>query len=65
MKLIIKNKFFSLGQGSSVKDEQGNDAFIIKGKVFSITNLGTVRQTDMFVTTKNFKLLDIPKTKIM
>jgi hypothetical protein len=34
-------------------------------KVFSITNLGTVRQTDMFVTTKNFKLLDIPKTKIM
>lgn len=34
-------------------------------KVFSITNLGTIRQTDMFVTTKNFKLLDIPKTKIM
>jgi hypothetical protein len=34
-------------------------------KVFSITNLGTVRQTDMFVTTKNFKLLDIPKTKII
>ena len=34
-------------------------------KVFSITNLGTIRQTDMFVTNKNFKLLDIPRTRIV
>ena len=34
-------------------------------KVFSITNLGTVRQIDMFVTNKNFKLLDIPRTRIV
>ena len=34
-------------------------------KVFSITNLGTIRQIDMFVTNKNFKLLDIPRTRIV
>lgn len=34
-------------------------------KVFSIMNLGTVRQIDMFVTNKNFKLLDIPRTRIV
>ena len=36
MKLFIKNKIWSLGGGSSVKDENGNDVFKVKGKVISL-----------------------------
>ena len=32
MRLIIKNKLISLRGSSFVKDENGNDAFIIKGR---------------------------------
>lgn len=39
MKVVIKNKFFSLGGGSSVKDEFGNDVFVVKGRVFSPTRV--------------------------
>lgn len=39
MKVIIKNKFFSFGGGSSVKDEYGKDVFVVKGKVFSPTRV--------------------------
>lgn len=37
MKVYIKNKFWSLGGGSSVVDENKNPVFQVKGKVFSIT----------------------------
>lgn len=38
MKLLIKNKIFSLGEGSKVFYEDGKTkAFEVKGKVFSIT----------------------------
>ena len=37
MKVYIKNKFWSLGGGSTVVDENKNPVFQVKGKVFSIT----------------------------
>lgn len=39
MKVIIKNKFFSIGGGSSVKDENGNDVFVVKGRFMSPTRV--------------------------
>ena len=37
MELIIRNKWISLGGSSEVKDVNGNDVFVVKGKVFSFT----------------------------
>lgn len=42
---IIKNKFFSLGGASTVKDEDGNEAFKVKGKVFTLRS--TKHVTDL------------------
>lgn len=39
MKVIIKNKFFSLGGSSSVKTESGEDAFFVKGRFMSPTRV--------------------------
>ncbi len=39
MKVIIKNKFFSLGGSSSVKDENGEEVFFVKGRLFSPTHV--------------------------
>ena len=39
MRVTIKNKFFSFGGDSSVKDETGQDVFFVKGKVFSPTRV--------------------------
>ena len=37
MKVYIKNKFMSLGDSSTVVDENKNPLFKVKGKIFSIT----------------------------
>ena len=37
MKVYIKNKFWSIGGGSDVVDENKNPVYKLKGKVFSIT----------------------------
>ena len=42
MELVVKNKFFSLGGSSKVLDENGADAFIVKGKFFSISPLSMI-----------------------
>ena len=39
MEVIIKNKFFSLGGSSSVKDANGQDAFFVKGRFLSPTHV--------------------------
>lgn len=39
MKVIIKNKFFSLGGSSSVKDENGKNVFYVKGRFLSPTHV--------------------------
>lgn len=46
MIVVIKNKFFSLGGSSSVKDENGADAFFVKGRVFSPTHVKWVCDKD-------------------
>lgn len=46
MKVVIKNKFFSLGGGSSVKDENGADVFFVKGRIFSPTHVKWVCDKD-------------------
>lgn len=45
MKLYIKNKVWSLRGSSSVKDESGNDVFIVKGQFLSITHKKRVKDT--------------------
>lgn len=37
MKVYIKNKLFSIGNGSKVTDENNQPLFEVRGKVFSIT----------------------------
>lgn len=37
MQLQIKNKYFSLGGSSLVRDMQGNDVLKVKGKFFTVT----------------------------
>ncbi len=39
MKVVIKNKFFSLGGSSSVKNENGEDVFFVKGRFLSPTHV--------------------------
>lgn len=46
MKVIIKNKFFSLGGSSSVKNENGEDVFFVKGKILSPTHVKWVCDKD-------------------
>lgn len=43
MKLFVKNKFFSIGGGSFVKNEAGEDVYKIKGKWFSPTKKKIVK----------------------
>lgn len=38
MRLTIKNKFLSLGGASKVLDEEGKPKFLVKGKVFTLTD---------------------------
>lgn len=39
MKIYIKNKFWSIGGGSSILDENKNPVYEVKGRVFSITRV--------------------------
>lgn len=39
MKVFIKNKFFSIGGASSVKNERGEDVYFVKGRAFSPTRV--------------------------
>lgn len=39
MKVYIKNKFWSIGGGSSVVNENKEDVFKVKGRAFSITRV--------------------------
>ena len=39
MKVYIKNKFWSIGRGSSVVTENKEDVFKVKGRAFSITRV--------------------------
>lgn len=45
MKLFIKNKVWSLRGSSTVKDENEQDVFIVKGKWLSITRVKRIKDT--------------------
>jgi len=61
MKYAIKQKLFSLADSFTIKDEQGNDAYMVKGKLFSIKK--QLRLLDMsenelcLIKQKLFKLM--------
>lgn len=46
MRVIIKNKFFSLGGSSTIKDENGQDVFFVKGRVMSPTHVKWICDKD-------------------
>lgn len=55
MKLYIKNKVWSLRGSSTVKDENGSDVFIVKGKWLSITHVKRIKDTsgNLLYTVRN------------
>ncbi len=64
MKYIIKNKIFSWGAGSTVKDEAGNDLYFIKGSVFTFTKKKFVRdmqKNNLYMVRNKFFHLLLPK----
>lgn len=64
MKYIIKNKIFSWGAGTTVKDEAGNDLFFVKGAVFTFTKKKTVRdlnKNDLYIVKNKFFFFLLPK----
>ena len=67
MKYIIKNKILSLGAGSTVRDEAGNDLFIVKGKLLSFTREKEICTTDkkvLYIVCNRFLSLFLPKVYI-
>ena len=67
MKYIIKNKIFSWGAGSTVRDEAGKDLFFIKGSVFSFTRKKFVRDLDgntLYIVRNKFFHFILPKAYV-
>lgn len=68
MKYIIKNKIFSIGGGSTVKDEAGNDLFYVKGKLLTFTKKKYIRTLgkDVLYSVRNkFFFFLLPKVYLM
>ena len=68
MKYIIKNKVISISGASTVKDECGNDLFIVQGRVFSFTQMKTICAPDrrpLYKVRNKFFHLFLPKVFIM
>ena len=67
MKYIIKNKFFSLGDGSTVKDENDRDLFKVKGSFLSLTRkkyVCTLSKQPLFIVRNKLINLLLPKVFI-
>ena len=68
MKYIIKNKIVSLGASSTVRDEDGNNLFFVKGRVISPTRHKTVCGPDkkpLYRVRNKFFHLFLPKVFLM
>ena len=68
MKYIIKNKIISLGGSSTVRDEAGNDLFLVKGRVFTFTKYKKICSLDkkpLFRVRNKFWHILLPKVFIM
>ncbi len=64
MKYILKNKIFSLGSSSTVRDEAGNDLFFVKGAVFTFTKKKFIRDLNkntLYTVRNKFFHLLLPK----
>lgn len=67
MKYIIKNKIFSWGAGSTVKDEAGGDLYTVKGSVFTFTKKKSVcdmKGNELFIVRNKFLFFLLPKVYI-
>ena len=65
---VIKNKIVSLGASSTVRDEQGNDRYFVKGKIFTLSKkkyiMDAERKTVFYrVRNKIFHIL-LPKVYV-
>ncbi len=68
MKYIIKNKIISFGGSSTVTDDQGNDLFFVKGKVFTFTRKKQVLSLDkqlLYQVRNKFFTLFLPKVYLL
>ena len=68
MKYIIKNKLISFGGSSTVRDEEGKDLFLVKGRIFTFTKFKTicsVDKTPLYKVRNKFFHLFLPKVFIM
>ncbi len=68
MQYTIKNKIFSIGAASTVKDEFGNDLFYVKGKFFSVTRKKFIQKMDkttLYTVRNKFFNLLLPKVFVM
>ena len=68
MKYVIKNKFVSLGGSSRVRDEEGKDLFLVKGRVFSFTRLKNIcdlNGTPLYKVRNKFFHIFLPKVYLM
>lgn len=64
MKYILKNKVFSWGNGSTVRDESGRDLFFVKGKALTFTKKKYVRDMNknvLYTVRNKFFHLLLPK----
>ena len=64
MDYIIKNKIVSLGASSTVRDTQGNDLFIVRGRVFTFTKKKIIMSLDkkpLYQVRNKFFHLVMPK----
>ena len=67
MKYVIKNKILSFGGGSTVTDDNGNDLYYVKGKVFTFTKKKYIRTLDkqvLYTVRNKFLFLLLPKVYI-
>ena len=68
MKYVIKNKIVSLGGSSTVRDENDNDLFLVKGRVFSFTRYKTIADLDgspIYKVRNKFFHIFLPKVFLM
>ena len=68
MKYIIKNKLVSLGGSSTVKDEEGNHLFYVKGRIFSPTRyktITTLTKAPIYKVRNKFFHILLPKVFLM
>ena len=68
MKYIIKNKIISFGGSSTVRDDDDNDLFLVRGRIFTFTKYKTICTTDkkpLYCVRNKFFHLLLPKVYIM